>query len=286
MSHPISPSVAPLFIVSAVLLLSTTTTSAFNITRLLGQYPDFSEFNSLLSKTHLAAEINSRKTITVLALTNGRLGDISGKPEDVQKRILSNHVVLDYYDLLKLNKLKDTKTVLTTLFQATGIANEQQGFLNVVHSKDGSILFGSAMRGAPIDAKLEGSVASQPYNISVLSVSHPIIAPGIDGTLTPVSAPPPKATAPAADKVPPPAASPVEEEPADAPTADSDADAPVPAPAPAVADAPADAPSPDAPADADDNQSSPPTNAAGKQIVSGVSLGLMVALVSSFLAAH
>lgn len=142
------------------------------------------------------------------------------------------------------------------------------------------------MRGAPIDAKLEGSVASRPYNISVLSISHPIIAPGIDGTLTPVSPPPPKAPAPAADNVPPPAASPVEEAPADAPTADSDANAPVPAPAPAVADAPADAPSPDAPADADDSQSSPPANAAGKQIVSGVSLALILAMATSFLAAH
>ncbi|KAI3468405.1 hypothetical protein Pfo_025068 [Paulownia fortunei] len=255
MSPSTSFSAAPSILISAVLLLSSiATTSAFNITLLLEKYPDFSEFNSLLSQTHLADDINRRKTITILAITNDRIGEISGKPEDVQKRILSNHVVLDYFDVLKLNKLKDSKTVLTTLFQATGIADEQQGFLNVVHSKDGSIAFGSAMKGAPIDSKLEGSVASQPYNISVLSISHPIIAPGIDGTLSPVSAPPPKAPA---HKVPPPAESPEEEDAADAPTTDAAAPSPV--------DAPSVAPSPDSPpADDDANQSPPPKNAAGK----------------------
>ncbi|KAL6524230.1 hypothetical protein OROMI_031325 [Orobanche minor] len=173
-----------LLLVSVVLLLSTATISAFNITRILQRYPDFARFNSLLSQTHLAEEINHRKTITVLALTDDRIGDLSGKPEDVAKRILSTHVILDYYDVLKLNKLRGNKTVMTTLYQATGTADDQQGFLNVAHNNDG-IFFGSAMRGAPIDSKLEGSVASQPYDISVLSISHPIVAPGIDGTWRP-----------------------------------------------------------------------------------------------------
>lgn len=271
-------------IIAAVLLLSIASTSAFNITILLSRHPGFEVFNDLLSRTHLAGEINRRSTITVLAVANDRIGSITGKTEDIQRRILSDHVILDYYDLRKLDKIKEKRTILTTLFQASGVADDQQGFLAVVRRRDGSVMFGSAVRGAPLDARLEGPVAAYPYNISVLSISQPIIAPGIDGEwrsppLRPPP-PPPMAKAPApVEKVsppaPPPAESPVEEEPADAP-----ASAPAPAPGPA------DAPSADAPAaDADDNQeAAKKPNAAAKEVVTGVAFGLVVAL-ASFLAA-
>ncbi|KAL8536837.1 hypothetical protein ACS0TY_012129 [Phlomoides rotata] len=260
-----SRTAAPVLL-SAVFLLSLSAASAFNITLLLSRYPGYETFNDLLSKTNLAREINRRSTITILALTNDSMAPIAAKTEEVQTRILSNHVVLDYYDNLKLNKLKNTKTVLTTLFQASGTANGQQGFLAVVHRKDGSIVFGSAVKGAPLVSILEGSVAAQPYNISVLAVSQPIIGPGIDGEWVPVA----EAPAPAKKKAsPPPAASPVEDEVV--------ADAPAPeeaVPAPAPAEAPA------ADADADDGSSPVPKSGAGKGAVSGVTFGLVVALIS------
>ncbi|CAA0814985.1 Fasciclin-like arabinogalactan protein 3 [Striga hermonthica] len=260
-----------IILVSAMLLLSTS--SAHNITRILEQYPDFVQFNALLTQTHLAEVINSRRTITVLALTNDHLGELSGKPDDVVKRILSTHIVLDYFDVLKLNKLKGNHNILTNLYQSTGTADDQQGFLNVVHNPNG-IFFGSAMKGAPVDAKLEGSVASQPYNISVLSISHVIVAPGIDGSLAPVQAPPPKAATAAAPEADPPAESPEDDLPAEEPSAD--AEAPAPSDAPAAA-----APGPDAaPADVDDAQPAPSENAAGRAVVSGVSVGMAAALVS------
>jgi len=256
----------------STLFLLYSTSVAHNITLILERYPDFSQFNSLLSQTKLADEINRRKTITILALTNARLGSLSSMTIDVQKRVLSNHVVLDYYDSMKLEKLKATKTVLTTLYQATGTADEQQGFLDVIHKKDDTIVFGSAMKGAPIDAQFEGSVASQPYNISVLSISHPIIAPGIDGSLQPVAAPPPKTAVapPPADLSP--AESP-EEEVADAPVVEAPSEAPSDAPT----DAPADAPTADAPTA--DNAADDARSTAAKHMVSSVSIGLIIALV-------
>ncbi|KAL2544551.1 Fasciclin-like arabinogalactan protein 3 [Forsythia ovata] len=273
---------AALILLSCFLLVSTAT--AFNITRLLGRYPEFSNFNDLLSKTELVHEINSRKTITVLAVSNDALGGLSSKPEEVQKGVLSNHVVLDYYDILKLQKMKN-KNVLTTLYQTTGVASEGQGFLDVTHKKDGSIVFGSAVKGSPQDTKLLGSVAAQPYNISVLSVSQTIVAPGMDGSLSPIASPP-KASAPAPTpahkkKVPPPADAP-------APSDDSTTDAPAPSDGPtADAPAPSDGPTADAPAPSDgptadaptaDTDGKPPANAAGK--LSGASFGLAVVLAS------
>ncbi|KAL2544552.1 Fasciclin-like arabinogalactan protein 3 [Forsythia ovata] len=260
---------AALILLSCFLLVSTAT--AFNITRLLERYPEFSNFNELLSKTELANEINSRKTITVLAVSDDALGGLSGKPEEVQKGVLSNHVVLDYYDILKLQKMK-SKSVLTTLYQTTGVASEGQGFVDVTHNKDGSIVFGSAVKGSPQDTKLLGSVAAQPYNISVLSVSQPIVAPGIDSRLSPTASPP-KASAPAhahKKKASPPSDAP-------APSDDSPADAPAPSSGPS-ADAPAtsDRPTSDAPTADTDNK--PHTNSAGE--LSGASFGLAVVLAS------
>ncbi|KAL2236868.1 UNVERIFIED_CONTAM: Fasciclin-like arabinogalactan protein 3 [Sesamum indicum] len=206
-----SPSTSALILVSAVLLLSSATTSAFNVTLILEKYPDYTEFNNLLSKTGVADEINRRNTITILALSNGRFGDISSKKEDVQKRIISTHVVLDYYDVAKLKQYNTSKGPLTTLFQTYGQAKQQQGFLNVV-VKDSEVFLSSAVKGASMDSKVESSVASQPYNISILSISSPIIAPGIDGALSPASAKQPNAAAPAGSEGPAVAEGPKQEE--------------------------------------------------------------------------
>ncbi|CAA0831941.1 Fasciclin-like arabinogalactan protein 3 [Striga hermonthica] len=260
------------FIFTSFLLLSTTIT-AHNITSILDQYPDFSQFNALLSQTHLAEVINHRKPLTILALTNARLADdLSGKPEDVVKRILSTHVLLDYYNVLKLNKLRGNHTIITTLYQSTGTADDQQGFINVAHNQ-GGIFFGSAMKGAPTDSKLEGSVAALPYNISVLSVSHVIVAPGIDGSWRPinVSAPPPKEAAAAAPEVEAPAESPEDDLPAaDGPDVDVETPASAPAPGPGPNAAPADV-------EADDEVTVPPASASWRTAVSGSSVGLVAA---------
>lgn len=285
----ISPSAGRLLLVAAVLLLGSTA-SAFNITILLSRYPGFEQFNDLLSRTHLAEQINSRRTITVLGLPNDRLATIMQMTPDVQKSILSLHVILDYYDMIKLNKLAlGTKTIATTLYQSSGVANDQQGFINIVHRRDGTFVFGSAMTGAPLVSTLVNSVAAQPFNISVLSVSQPIIAPGMDGSwVDPAMPAPPKAPAPAPKKAaaaPPPVA----EEPA----ADDEPAADAPAPSPSSG-APSSAPAPaeDAPA-ADEVQddagaeqvTAKKKSGAVKGVVSGVTVGLVIGL-ASLLAGH
>ncbi|KAK6153806.1 hypothetical protein DH2020_013445 [Rehmannia glutinosa] len=156
--------------------------NAFNITQLLSQYPDFSTFNSYLTQTNIATQINKRQTITVLAVENSNITPLSGKPLQVLTNILSVHVILDYFDVPKLQKLSEKPTILTTLFQATGSARGQQGFLSVTHLTTTSIAFGSAVPGSNPGSNLVKSVASEPYNISVLQVSNVIVPPGIDGT--------------------------------------------------------------------------------------------------------
>ncbi|KAL0425180.1 UNVERIFIED_CONTAM: Fasciclin-like arabinogalactan protein 14 [Sesamum radiatum] len=123
---------------------------AFNITQVLTQYASFSTFNSYLTLTNLAPEINSRQSITVLVVEINNLSTLSGKSSDVLKKIMSVHVILDYFDVPKLQQLSNKSAIVTTLFQTTGLAKAQQGFVN-------------------------------PYNFSVLQVTNVIIPVGIDG---------------------------------------------------------------------------------------------------------
>ncbi|KAL1554079.1 fasciclin-like arabinogalactan protein 3 [Salvia divinorum] len=175
------------------LFISLHTANAFDVTQILNQYPEFATFNSYLTQTNLAAEINARNTITLLILDNGSLSPLSGKPVDLIRSILSVHVLLDYYDAPRLQTQAASRNLITTLFQTTGLARGQQGFLSVSSSALGSFSFGSAMPGSPLDSNLVKSVLLQPYNISILQVSSAILPQGIDGTKTssPPSTPPP-----------------------------------------------------------------------------------------------
>ncbi|KAK1316799.1 Fasciclin-like arabinogalactan protein 14 [Acorus calamus] len=169
-----------------LLLSAATFSTAFNITKILNQYPDYSIFNALLSETGVADAINHRQTITVLAVPNGPASALSSQPPDVAKRLTSLHVVLDYYDIDKLRNLSKG-TTLTTLFQTTGLASGHLGFLNVSHTKNpDGLAFGSAVPGSPLSASLVKTIAAQPYNVSVLEVSAVIFPPGIAAAPAPM----------------------------------------------------------------------------------------------------
>ncbi|KAL3819107.1 hypothetical protein ACJIZ3_005012 [Penstemon smallii] len=263
--------------------------SAFNITRVLGAYPDFSSFNTLLTKTNLAGEINSRQTITILAVENSILSPLSGRPLNVLKNILSVHVILDYYDVQKVQKLPNGTAILTTLFQSTGLARGQQGFLNVTDLSTSSVAFGSAVPGSILGSNLVKSVASQPYNLSVLHVSNVIIPQGIDATAT---SPAPSRGPSASPRVSPtPSVSP-NMSPHVAPPTTSEAPAPSDGPSTAqsptpVAYAPtADPPTADAPAANAPAADAPPVEDSGSALQIGLNVVYTVVLTTLFLASR
>ncbi|KAI3731916.1 hypothetical protein L1987_63108 [Smallanthus sonchifolius] len=162
------------------LLAAGSVVTAHNITAILSEFPEYSEFNSYLSQTKLADEINSRETITVLVLNNGAVSALVGKhPLSVIKGVLSLHILLDYYDNKKLHAISDGTTLSTTLYQTTGNAPGNVGFVNITDLKGGKVGFGSAVPGSKLDSSYTKSVKQIPYNISVLEINEPIIAPGI-----------------------------------------------------------------------------------------------------------
>ncbi|KAF4377503.1 hypothetical protein F8388_024994 [Cannabis sativa] len=285
----------------AIFLFSSLSSSlAFNITKLLGQNPELSTFNNYLTQTKLNDEINRRQTITVLVVDNSAAASLSGKSLDVIKKILSVHVILDYYDVEKITKLTTSKktSTVTTLFQASGSAVDQEGFLKVALINEGEIAFGSAVKGASLNAKLVKSVAAQPFNISVLQITAPVQVPGIESSPSPPS---PKAATPSAapKRAPAPsnksgaAPSPSKNSGANTPaTAPSTADAPVAdtpttagtSPAPAAADEPVadNAPVSSAPPQAD-AAADPPVLSNSGVVRKGMKIGIVAAALMSWL---
>ncbi|KAL4352602.1 hypothetical protein GQ457_06G032560 [Hibiscus cannabinus] len=180
----------PLNFILFTLSLVAVSVNAHNITAILEGFPDYSSYNSFLSQTKLADEINTRQTITCLVLNNGAMSALTAKhPLSVIKNILSLHVLLDYYDPQKLHKISEGTTLTTTLYQTTGNAPGNLGFVNITDLQGGKVGFGSAIPGSKLDSSYTKSVKQIPYNISILEISAPIIAPGI------LSAPAPSASA-------------------------------------------------------------------------------------------
>lgn len=148
--------------------------NAFNITKILDAYPDYSQFNQDLSRTKLADEINSRDSITVLVVNNAAMASLSGMDLAAVKRALSYHVVLDFFNPEKLHQVTNGTTLSTTLYQTTGTAAGDSGFINITDLKGGKVGFGLAKHGASLDSTYVKSVKQDGYNLSVVEVSQPI----------------------------------------------------------------------------------------------------------------
>eukprot|EP01018_Ginkgo_biloba_P033075 Gb_05461 [translate_table: standard] len=165
-----------------ILSLFCAAANAHNITKILAAFPEYSTFNSYLTQTKLADDINSRTTITVLVVDNGAMSALTGKKLGLSaiKRVLSLHVVLDYFDPNKLHQITNGTTLSTTLYQTTGSAPGNTGFLNITDLKGGKVGFGPAARGSKLDTTYVKSVKEMPFNISVLQVSQIIMPSAVE----------------------------------------------------------------------------------------------------------
>ncbi|XP_051115481.1 fasciclin-like arabinogalactan protein 2 [Andrographis paniculata] len=151
-----------------------------NITRILAKHPDFSTFNHYLSATHLADEINRRRTITVCVVDNAAMSDLLSKHFSLPtiKNILSLHIFADYFGAKKLHRIAKGSATTSSLFQATGEATGMSGYVNITVHKGGKVGFSPADDGgdSPM-ASLVKSVEDLPYDISVIHISHVLTSP-------------------------------------------------------------------------------------------------------------
>ncbi|CAH8345449.1 unnamed protein product [Eruca vesicaria subsp. sativa] len=153
-----------------LLLLLTVETHAHNVTRLLANHPSFSSFNHLLTKTHLAHEINKRNTITVCAVNNAAMSEITSKGYTIStlKNILSLHVLVDYYDALKFHQMGPGSILAATLFQAN--APGARGYVNITIKRGGKV--GFRPDGGNLSSFFVKSIKALPYNIAVIQISR------------------------------------------------------------------------------------------------------------------
>ncbi|KAF7833164.1 fasciclin-like arabinogalactan protein 2 [Senna tora] len=160
----------------SLVLLFSSPSNAHNITRLLAKHPEFSTFNHYLSATHLAAEINRRETITVLALDNAAMSSLLEKHLSIYtlKNVLSLHVLVDYFGAKKLHQITNGTTLASSMFQATGAAAGTSGYVNITNLKGGKVGFGAAGDDGAVGLRsfYVKSVMEMPYNISVLQISQ------------------------------------------------------------------------------------------------------------------
>ncbi|ERN19483.1 fasciclin-like arabinogalactan protein 8 [Amborella trichopoda] len=168
-----------LLLLLSLIATSASLSSAHNITEMLSAFPDYSLYNSYLTQTKLCDEINTRQTLTVFVLNNAAMSALAKHPLSVVKNVLSLLIVLDYFDNQKLHSITDGSMLSTTLYQTTGDAKGNFGFVNITDLKGGKVGFGSAAPGSPLDSTYTKSVKQVPYNISVMEISAPIIAPGL-----------------------------------------------------------------------------------------------------------
>ncbi|CAN7032683.1 unnamed protein product [Brassica rapa subsp. trilocularis] len=230
-----------LFSLTFLLVFFSTVITADNITQAFEKYSNFSTMNDLLIKTKLTIPISKYLTITLLAVSNEAITPIINRSDVELKNILMNHVILDYYDEMKFNGMKEKSIMLTTLYQTTGLGEEMNGFLNCTKSK-GRVYFGSGVKGSPLVAEYVKALYHNPYNMSIVQISMPIVAPGLSLAIFP---PPPPPAPPAPAPSPMNAAKAPGPRPADEDNA-SDTDVPKDTPATETAEVDSPAPTPSA----------------------------------------
>ncbi|KAH7439444.1 hypothetical protein KP509_04G060700 [Ceratopteris richardii] len=154
-----------------------------NITNILARAEgSYSLLNRLLSRTGVAEEINSRSSMTVLAPDDATLGQLvasyggGGIPQQQISDTLRYHVLLEYMDLPDM-RARPPGQLVTTLYQTTGRAAGELGWVSLSLLGDGRVGVGLPFPGAPPNATIVSTVALFPYNISVLQVDRVLIPP-------------------------------------------------------------------------------------------------------------
>ncbi|CAB4303572.1 unnamed protein product [Prunus armeniaca] len=180
-SPPSSPSLSP---------SPSPSSSTFNITKILNDYPEFSQFNTYLTDTQVCDQINARATVTVLVVNNAAMSSLVGKSTEIQKRVLSLHVITDYYTSQSFHNFPTVKTTqLTTLLQASFQSNGFQGLLNATSGDAVSIV--SAAGSDKVE--IVKDIFTENLKISIVQINN-LIVPS-DST-SPSSSPSPSESSP------------------------------------------------------------------------------------------
>ncbi|XP_057842906.1 fasciclin-like arabinogalactan protein 4 [Cryptomeria japonica] len=161
--------------------------SGFNITKFLSGYPEFETFNNLLTATNVAKQINNRTSLTILVLSNSVMvnfmagyGGNPPKSDEIQY-VLQYHVLLEYLDWYRFRRMTRGGTLVTTLYQTTGMAPRNFGSVNITYDKNVGVRIRTpAPYGGGLSATVVSLVKEFPYTISIFSIDNILIPYGFD----------------------------------------------------------------------------------------------------------
>ncbi|CAB4303570.1 unnamed protein product [Prunus armeniaca] len=173
-SPPSSPSASPPSASTSSPPSSTPSSSSpFDITKTLTGSPDFNLFSTYLTQTQVANQINERKTMTIFVVNNGAMTSLVDKPMEIKKKVLSLHVIMDYYTVQKFHNLPVSQTTrINTLLQVTDQPSAQQGFVNVTNGDTISIVSAAGSDQAVV---VRDIAADESSYVSVVQISNLIL---------------------------------------------------------------------------------------------------------------
>ncbi|EAZ42295.1 hypothetical protein OsJ_26868 [Oryza sativa Japonica Group] len=178
-------------VVAVVALTAATAAEGYNITKILGDHPEYSQFNKLLTETRLAGDINRRRTITVLVVANGDMGALSGGHYTLPtlRHILEMHILVDYYGAKKLHQLARGDTASSSMFQESGSAPGTTGYVNITQHRGGRVSFTAEdAADSATPSSFVKSVKEIPYDLAVLQISKPLSSPEAEAPVAPPGA--------------------------------------------------------------------------------------------------
>ncbi|KAK8963332.1 Fasciclin-like arabinogalactan protein 10 [Platanthera guangdongensis] len=169
-----------LLLAAMLLALSAATTNGHNITAILDSFPEYSIYNSYMTQTKVADEVNSRETVTCLVLPNAAMSALAAKQSLAAiKNALRILVLLDYYDPQKLHDIPQGDNPHHHSLPDHRQRSRKPGLCQHHGCTRRSRRFRPASPGSKLASDYTKSVRQMPYNISVLEISSPIVFPGL-----------------------------------------------------------------------------------------------------------
>eukprot|EP00252_Welwitschia_mirabilis_P023405 TRINITY_DN659_c0_g1_i2.p1 TRINITY_DN659_c0_g1~~TRINITY_DN659_c0_g1_i2.p1 ORF type:complete len:411 (-),score=32.65 TRINITY_DN659_c0_g1_i2:159-1391(-) len=155
----------------------------FNITTLLENHPEFQRCNDLLTTTNVAKEINNRTSLTILVPPNSILENFLASygahlPLVEIQYVMQYHVLLEYMDWGRLRQASDSGMLVTTLYQTTGKASKNFGYVNITSDKKKGQISIRALDPYGPRATVTKLVKALPYTISVFSIDSLLLPYG------------------------------------------------------------------------------------------------------------
>ncbi|KAL2898992.1 Fasciclin-like arabinogalactan protein 4 [Bienertia sinuspersici] len=165
---------------------------SLNITQILSQYPDLSDFTSILTTAGISGDLSQRTSVTILAVPNSHLraSPAESSPSSFAD-VIRYHILLRYLTFSDLRRIQPTGTLVTTLFQTTGRAPNNLGSLNATFDSTNGVVSFHPPNNNSLTSNIISLLKTVPSNVSIFTVDSLLFPFGFDLMASETRPPPP-----------------------------------------------------------------------------------------------